>query len=115
MFKDAHAVSFNDLYRQINACDSKPGITQIDILSFTPPLDTVFNIISRKNSLTAAEFAIEFGLTEGQAKRVVAMLVDKGYLAADDSGDSAKPLFKINYARKKPRKAATNIWDTLDL
>ena len=116
MLRDAHTVSFDDLYRQINACDSKPGITQIDILAFTPPFDIVFGIISRKHSLTAAEFAIEFDLTEVQAKQVIDMLVKKGYLTTDDSDDTAyQTAFKINYARKKPCKATTNIWKTLDL
>ena len=115
MLKDTHDVTFNKLYRQINTSDNKPGITQIDILAFAPPLDTIFNTFSHQHCLTAAEFAIEFDLTEAQAKQLVDMLVNKGYLVANETGDCIGTAYKINYARKKPRKATTNIWDTLDI
>ena len=114
MLKDTSNISFDDLYHEIDASDSKPGITHVDILLFSPPLDTVFNTLSRKNSLTTAEFAIEFGLTDEEVKQLIDMLIDKGYLAADEAGENAEITYRINYARKKPRKAATGIWDTLD-
>ncbi len=113
MLKDTPAVSFNDLYRQINACDSKTGITQIDILALTPPLDIIFNTISRENCLTAAEFAIEFDLSEIETMQLINMLIDKGYLVACQTNNT-ETAYKINYTRSKPRKLKTDIWDTLD-
>ena len=91
----------------ISKLSTVDGITPLDIASLPPPLDSSMRKLMRKGSMTLEEFAAENELTEKDAQRICQMLVNKGYLRAEECEQSAGVVYRTYFARAKGRVTGT--------
>ena len=84
------------------------GITPLDIASLPPPLDGSMRKLMRKGSMTLEEFAAENELTEEDTRHICQLLVEKGYLRAEECQQAAGVVYRTYFARAKGRAKGTD-------
>jgi hypothetical protein len=103
-----------DLLQQ--ALEERPrleGVTPADIAELPTPLRELLRKTMRVGTIALGEMAVDLGLNQGQAGRVVDLLIDKGFLALAGASPDGKCLYRINLARRKGRSVPADIWSSV--
>jgi hypothetical protein len=101
--------TYDQLRQELSDRPTAEGVTAIDIAELPEPLRTFLKKALRVGVVSLAEVATDLGLDRGEARRLAALAVEKGWLViteADAGGDS---LYRVNLSRRKGRGVPVNL------
>ena len=90
---------FEQLHTAIAALPTVAGIVPVDLLSVPQPLGGAIRGLVRNKAMDTDELAEVIGVTPDEARQLIDLLVEKGYLLTVDGDSGDRPRFCIRYAR----------------
>lgn len=92
---------FELLCQELAKLDKVKGITPVDVLSLPNPLDNVLRKMIRQGPMTLTELADDVGLSPAEAQRLGEILIEKGFLQAEERRQDSDIVYKIYFARMR--------------
>ncbi len=90
---------FEKLQSEIEAYKCVEGITIADVLILSPVLRHAINAITREGGMDLAEIIPKLGTSANEAKILLDMLVEKGYLTTIEKDETV--IYQTSLARKR--------------
>lgn len=82
---------------ELSECPSADGVTMAGILELPDLLRPTLKEMVRGHSFTRSEICARLELDDDAGRQVIALLVEKGYVQAADTGDG-EPVYRIALA-----------------
>ncbi|MBN1993216.1 MAG: helix-turn-helix domain-containing protein [Anaerolineae bacterium] len=102
---------FNRLQDELDSRERQEGISPSDLLDLPPALASVIKKIVRHNGMKLTQIAEELGQTPPEARKMLAELVEKGYVRTVEVKNEL--WYKAQFARKRGR-LTSDFWSNLD-
>jgi predicted ArsR family transcriptional regulator len=91
---------FESLQQTLAQLDRVEGVTVVDIMKLPSPLDVVLKRML-KEALSLSTLAAELQLSAEQTRQVMDLLIEKGFVKAEDQSDHGGEVYKIYFARTR--------------
>jgi hypothetical protein len=92
--------SFEALQQTLTQLDRVEGVTVVDIMKLPPPLDVTLKRML-KEPLSLAVLSAELQLSPEQTHQLMDLLIEKGFVKAEDQADHGGAIYKIYFARTR--------------
>ena len=102
---------FDKLQSEIETRQCVAGITATDLLALSPELRRIINLIMRRSGMSLTEAVFELDMRPSEAKRLLDMLVEKGYLKVFEM--KGEQIYKAFLARTHGREVPLDVWEAL--
>ncbi|MBU0496044.1 MAG: hypothetical protein KKA73_05790 [Chloroflexi bacterium] len=102
---------FGRLQTELEIRERVEGITPTDLLDLPTDLRRVINIVMRQRQMSLTDIVFELDLRPSEAREVLDLLVDKGYLRVFEVDGEQQ--YKTFLGRRRARDVPLDIWEAL--
>ncbi len=95
--------SFDALWQAVTRLKPVEGVLPMDVLDMPAPLGGTLRKFIRTGSMSLAELAADLELNQNQAREVGDVLVQKGYLNAEEHAQGGSVTYRVYLARMRKR------------